>query len=174
MTRAMATTSGNAFMLMGRSKVPVIQDDAGQPFYGESYAFEPGRWDWLRDGGDGLIVAWGVMTHRALAAADAAADHGIEVGVVSVPSLDPPSEGTLARLRRAPWVVTVEDHWPATGLGGWLSFVCMQHGITPRMAHLGPTVLPFSGAADAVYRIMGLDPAGILACVERMAGQATG
>ena len=169
MTRHMATTPGNVFMLMGRSKVPVIQDEAGEPFYGEGYAISPGAWDWLREGRDGLIVAWGVMTWRALAAAREAAQDGIDVGVVSIPSLDQPSDDTLAKLRRAPWVVTVEDHWAHTGIGGWLSFVCMQHGITPRMAHLGPTELPFSGAANDVYAIMGLDAAGILVAVRRMA-----
>jgi transketolase len=169
MTRYMATTSGNMFMLMGRSKVPVIQNDRGEPFFGEAYHVEPGAWDWLREGGDGLIVAWGVMTWRALAASVEAQKHGIEVGVVSIPSLDPPSEGTLARLRQVPWVVTVEDHWAETGIGGWLSFLCMTNGITPRMASLGPTALPFSGAADDVYRLMGMDAAGILACVKRMA-----
>lgn len=169
MTRSMATMPGNVFMLMGRSKLPVIQNDAGEPFYGAAYEFASGAWDWLREGRDGLIAAWGAMTSRALAAAAEAEQHGLAVGVVSIPSLDQPSDGTLARLRQMPWVVTVEDHWTQTGIGGWLSFLCMQHGITPRMAHLGPTELPFSGAANEVYAIMGLDSAGILAAVRRMA-----
>ena len=169
LTRSMATTPGSVFMLMGRSKVPVIQDAVGEPFYGEGYAFTPGRWDWLRAGRDGLIVSWGVMTWRALAAAQQAEQLGIDVGVVSIPSLDQPTADTLARLRQAPWLVTVEDHWADTGVGGWLSFLCMRHGLTPRMTHLGPTELPFSGAANDVYAIMGLDAAGILAAVRRMA-----
>lgn len=169
MTRHMATTSGNVFMLMGRSKVPVIQDEAGGPYFGEAYRVTPGAWDWLREGRDGLIAAWGVMTWRALAAAQQAEQHGLDVGVVSIPSLDEPSADTLVRLRRSPWVVTVEDHWAGTGIGGWLSFLCMRHGITPRMKHLGPTELPFSGAANDVYAIMGLDAAGILAAVRRLA-----
>ena len=169
MTRSMATTSGNTFMVMGRSKVPVIQNALGQPFFDESYVCSPGAWDWLREGGDGLIVAWGVMTHRALAAAVAAEQDGLDVGVVSIPSLDPPSEATLTMLRQVPWVVTVEDHWAETGVGGWLSFLCMQHGITPRVRHLGPTDLPFSGAPNDVFAIMGLDATGILEAVRRMA-----
>lgn len=169
MTRSMATTPGSVFMLMGRSKIPVLQDEAGEPFFGAGYTFTPGAWDWLREGRDGLIAAWGVMTWRALAAAEQAEQHGIDVGVVSIPSLEPPSHDTLTRLRRAPWVVTVEDHWAETGIGGWLSVLCMRHGITPRMTHLGPTELPFSGAANDVYAIMGLDAAGILAAVRRMA-----
>lgn len=175
MTRSMAKTPGSVFMVMGRSKLPVIQDEAGEPFFGEGYDVTPGTWDWLREGHDGLIVAWGAMTWRALAAASDAAQDGLAVGVVSIPTLDQPSDDTLAKLRRAPWVVTVEDHWPHTGIGGWLSFLCMQRGITPRMSHLGPTELPFSGAANDVYAIMGLDPEGILAAVRRMAAtDATG
>ena len=174
MTRSMATTAGNVFMVMGRSKLPVIQNDAGEPFYGEAYAFTPGAWDWLREGRDGLIVAWGAMTSRALAAAHRAGQHGLAVGVVSIPSLDQPSGATLAKLRQVPWVVTVEDHWAETGIGGWLSFVCMKHGITPRMTHLGPTELPFSGAANDVYGIMGLDAAGILAAVRHLATPSSG
>lgn len=169
MVRAMARMPGNVFMLMGRSKVPVLQDGAGEPFFGAGYTFTPGAWDWLREGRDGLIAAWGVMTWRALAAARAAERDGLSVGVVSIPSLDPPSEATLERLRGVPWLVTVEDHWAETGIGGWLSVLCMRHGITPRMTALGPTELPFSGAADDVYAVMGLDEAGILGAVRRLA-----
>jgi transketolase len=169
LTRYMATTAGNMFMLMGRSKVPVILDKEGHPFYGETYVFKPGEWDWLREGDAGLIAAWGTMTSRALAAADEAKKYGIEVGVVSIPSLDQPSPNTLTKLRQVPWVITVEDHWAETGIGGWLSFLCMKHHITPRVTNLGATELPFSGSANDVYSLMGLNHQGILACIKEMA-----
>lgn len=170
MTRAMASTPGSAFMLMGRSKVPVLTLGDGTPRFGSGYAFESGDWDTLRRGDDGLVVAWGAQSAWALAAADAAAaELGIEVGVVSIPSLAAPSSAALAAVGAPPWVITVDDHWPDTGVGAWFTLQCLDHGIAlPRLERLGPRTLPFSGAAKEVYALMGIDADGILGAIRRM------
>ena len=171
MTRYMAGTRGRMFMLMGRSKTPVLEGAAGVPCFGSDYAFTPGAWDVLRTGRDGLVVSWGAMSARALAAADRAADAGIDVGVISIPSLAPPTKDSMATVGSPPWVITVEDHWPDTGVGAWFALTCLDRGVpVPRLERMGATALPFSGAAKDVYGLMGLDADGILARIVQMQG----
>jgi len=169
MTRHMVATPGLAFMLMGRSKVPVLAGPDGAPRFGADYAFEPGAWELLRPGDDGLVVAWGAQCAWALAAAgEARRELGIEVRVIAIPSLAAPSPAALACVGTPPWVVTLDDHWPDTGVGAWFALRCLEHGIAlPRLERLGPTRLPFSGAAREVYALLGLDAAGVLAAIRR-------
>lgn len=66
-------------------------------------------------------------------------------------------------------VITVDDHWPDTGVGAWFTLQCLDHGIAlPRQERLGPRTLPFSGAAKEVYALMGIDADGILGAIRRM------
>ena len=51
---------GMFFLAMGRSKLPVISDEDGKPFFGDDYRFEIGRGDWLRNGSEGAVVVNGV------------------------------------------------------------------------------------------------------------------
>ncbi len=173
MTRWMAATPGMAFQLMGRSKTPVLTDERGEARFGADYRFAPGAWETLRRGDDGLVVTWGVQGAWALAAAEAArAELGLEVGVLSIPSLAPPTPEALAAVGNPPWIVTVDDHWPDTGVGAWFALRCLEHGIAlPRLERLGPASLPFSGAAKEVYGLLGLDAVGILAAIRRQAGR---
>ncbi len=169
MTRHMAATRGRMFMLMGRSKTPVLEDAAGVARFGSEYAFTPGAWDVLRTGRDGLVVSWGAMSAHALAAAERAADTGIDVGVIAIPSLAPPTDDAMAAIGSPPWVITVEDHWPDTGVGAWFALTCLDRGLAlPRLERMGATTLPFSGAAKHVYGLMGLDRDGILARIMQM------
>jgi transketolase len=164
MTRYMAGTCGRMFMLMGRSKTPVLHDAAGAARFGSGYRFAPGTWDVLRPGRDGLVVSWGAMSAQALAATERAAGAGLDVGVISIPSLAAPIEGALDAVGSPPWVITVEDHWTDTGVGAWFALTCLDHGLRlPRLERMGATRLPFSGAAKDVYGLMGLDADGILA-----------
>lgn len=56
---------------------------------------DPGRARLLRDGGDALLVVYGPMVDIGLQAAEAAAEHGIEVAVLDLVSLAPLDEATL-------------------------------------------------------------------------------
>ena len=171
MTRWMASTPGMAFQLMGRSKTTVLVDAHGEPRFGADYTFRPGTWEKLRSGGDGLVVTWGVQSAWALAAADAACNElGIEVAVLSIPSLTEPTDAALASVGSPPWVVTVDDHWPDTGVGSWFAQRCHDSGVVlPQLQRLGPTAWPFSGAAKDVYGLVGVDVQGILTAIRRQA-----
>jgi len=77
-----------------------------------------GRADVKRPGRDLTIVAWSLMVHEALKAAEALADEGIEAEVLDPRTLDPfdweALYGSVARTRRC---VVAEEGWRTLGVG---------------------------------------------------------
>ncbi|WP_338305263.1 transketolase C-terminal domain-containing protein, partial [Bradyrhizobium ottawaense] len=62
--------------------VPLVLDEY-------NYRFELGKAALLRDGGDVLIISSGIMTMRALEAAQALSDDRIDAAVLHVPTIKP-------------------------------------------------------------------------------------
>ncbi len=78
---------------------------------------ELGRCEWLREGTDGTIVAFGAMLEQALAAADTLAGE-LSVGVVNARFVKPIDEAMVAQsLSDGRFVVTVEEGCHAAGFG---------------------------------------------------------
>ncbi len=76
-----------------------------------------GRCEWLREGTDGTIVAFGAMLEQALAAADSLA-HEMSVGVVNARFVKPiDAEMVALALSDGRFVVTVEEGCHAAGFG---------------------------------------------------------
>lgn len=79
-----------------------------------------GRLQQLREGEDIVIVATGL--HPIVAALRAAeilaTNHGVSIAVLNAHTLKPfDSSALCAAAERAKFVITVEEHWPAGGLG---------------------------------------------------------
>ena len=53
MVRFMAAAPGNIVLATGRSAVPIIADETGEPLFGGDYVFVYGKADWVRRGTDG-------------------------------------------------------------------------------------------------------------------------
>ena len=78
---------------------------------------ELGRCEWLREGTDGTIIAFGAMLEQALAAADALGDE-LSVGVINARFVKPIDIEMVARtLSDGRFVVTVEEGCHAAGFG---------------------------------------------------------
>lgn len=75
-----------------------IMRAASAVLYGEDYAFEYGKAEWLtaRDGNAAVIVTSGRAAHEALAASKKAAETGLAIGVVDMASYDPDTVLALA------------------------------------------------------------------------------
>lgn len=73
----------------------------------------------VREGGDCAILFHGSIAEEALDAATRLERSGIRAALVSVPCLQPlDEEALLSMLSGFPRVVTVEEHYAETGLGG--------------------------------------------------------
>jgi transketolase len=94
----------------------VSQDDNG---------FEIGKAIMLREPGDGLFITTGIMTQKAMEAANQLADEGIECGVLHMHTIKPLDEGALSTLiPSVQVVVTVEEHIRNGGLGSAVLEYC--------------------------------------------------
>ncbi|HET7560107.1 MAG TPA: transketolase C-terminal domain-containing protein [Limnochordia bacterium] len=140
---------GPVYMRITRDPSPVI-------FPGE-YAFRLGRAVELRTGADIALVATGVQTTRALAAADLLAAEGIAATVLHVPCLKPLDIEALVRVaERTNAIVTAEDHSIIGGLGGAVAEALAEHRPT-RLKRVGLSdTYAESGPNDALLEKYGL------------------
>lgn len=107
--RAVADIPGTVYVRLLRGNVPVELD--------ESYRFVPGKAAVLRPGGTIGIVSTGYMTGRALDAAHEAAVHGVQAGVLHVPTIKPfDTAGVLEFAGQYDRIIVAENHKTTGGL----------------------------------------------------------
>jgi transketolase len=153
MIRYVAATHGNFYVRMGRAKTPVLLGDDGQPFFGGSYEFKPGRADVLRTGARATVVASGAMVTYALRAIEAVGG-GIDLIVVS--SFIPfDYETVVASAKKTGRVVTVQDHNVDTGLGSYVQEALFEAGVLVPVKRMGVAAYQLSGTADELYEKAG-------------------
>ena len=118
---AAAALDGPVYMRLGRAPVPVI--------YGEGQEFALGKAQTLHAGNDVAIIASGIMTSRALAAAGALAEQGISARVLDMHTIKPLDlDAVQAAAAETGAIVTVEEHSIIGGLGGAVcEAVCELH-----------------------------------------------
>jgi pyruvate dehydrogenase E1 component beta subunit len=104
--------------------------------YGQTFEVPQGD-DWIvpigkakivRPGRDLTIATFSISVGRALEAAQALAQDGIEAEVIDLRSLRPLDTATVvASVKRTNRLVTVEEGWPVAGIGAELAAVMMEH-----------------------------------------------
>ena len=155
---------------MGRSKLPVVLGEDGEPYFGGGYEFRYGRFDRLRDGTGAVILALGALAGPACAAADALAAEGVRVAVGAVSCPLALGDADMDWAASAPVLLTVEDHSARSGLGlsvaGWLA----ERPLRPRLVRLGVTEYASSGASKELLAAANLDAVGIAAAVRTALG----
>lgn len=128
---AMADYPGPVYMRLQRGDVPVVLDPA-------EHRFAIGEAAPLRSGRDVGIVSTGLMTPRALAAADALGKAGISAGVLHVGTLKPFDGAALLEFAssvRA--IVTAENHVVTGGLGSLVAEAMFEAGSTKPLQRIG-------------------------------------
>lgn len=161
--RYIATRKGNFFVGMGRSKIPTVTDEQGNPFFAGAYAFEPGKADWVRNGEQGAILSYGAIFPEAFKArAKLTDDHGLSVALLNMASIKPLDVESILRAARTGLLVTVEDHNSDTGLGSRVATVLADNNIQCRLIRLGVKQYGLSGTPKALYAMEGIDSDGIV------------
>jgi transketolase len=155
----MARYKGPAYMRTSRPKTPVIYD-AGE-------SFEVGGSKVLRRGNndEAVVVAAGVTVFEALNAYDQLKADGIGITVVDAYSVQPVDAKTLVETARAAGgtIITVEDHYPAGGLGDAVSEAVAPAGFT--VHRLAVREMPRSGQPDELLDRYGISAGHIVAAV---------
>jgi transketolase len=154
---------GMTYMRTSRPKTPVI--------YTASTAFSIGGSAVLRESAQDLVavVTAGVTVFEALAAHDTLAREGIAVRVIDAYSVQPIDRATLLRAGRdcAGGLVTVEDHYPAGGLGDAVAEVVSSEGV--RVRRLAVREIPRSGAPEELLDRYGISARHIAEAVRSLA-----
>lgn len=157
-TRYISSNAGNFALIMGRSIIPVILGDNGQPFFGEGYSFKYGKMDVVRNGSDVAILSTGNMLTHALKGYDLLKKDGINPMLLNISC---PSDIDIEDLRLAAktgFIVTIEDHNIKTGVGTVIGSMLAENGITVKFRKLGAKSYNSSGKADELYKLAGLSP----------------
>ena len=106
----LAATDGPTYLRLLRGHVPTVLDEY-------DYTFQLGRAAELRTGRDVSFISTGLMTMRALAAAERLAADGVDVAVTHVPTIKPLDHAAIARAAGGGrLVVTLENHTIIGGL----------------------------------------------------------
>ena len=115
MVYAAAEYEGPVNIRMGRLDVETIFDE-------ETYDFQIGIANTVREGNDVTIAATGLMTYEAIKAADILAQEGISVRVINVVTIKPlDGETILKAAKETKFIITAEEHSVIGGLGSAVS-----------------------------------------------------
>lgn len=130
-TAAIAAHEGPVYMRLLRGVVPVLLDPV-------QYQFKLGTAQLLLDGADVAIISSGIMTGRALEAADRLAAEKIRAAVLHVSTIKPFDRAVVAALiARVPRVVTAENHVVTGGLASLVADLAVDERLNIRLKRVG-------------------------------------
>ncbi len=153
-TRWAAHHDGAVFLRLSRVGVPDILP--------ENHRFVAGKADRLNEGDDVTIIANGVLTHRALLAAQLLSQRGISARVLNMATVRPIDSGEIiAAAEETGAIITCEEHTVFGGLGSAVAEVVVQSCPVP-MKFLGvPGIFAPTGSANFLLDEFGMSPQGI-------------
>jgi transketolase len=161
-TPIIAAHQGPVYMRLLRGQVPLALDEYG-------YQFELGRAKMIRDGRDVLFISAGIMTMRALEAAQALQRDQVDVAVLHVPTLKPLDTETITReaAKSGRLVVVAENHSTIGGLGEAVAGVLMRAGVYPTFREIAlPDAFLDAGALPTLHERYGISTQALVTKVQ--------
>jgi transketolase len=149
---------GPVYIRTSRPKLPVL--------YENTERFPIGGLKVLRQGSNdtATVIAAGVTLYEALAAHDELKKDGIHIRVVDLYSLQPIDADTLITAgRETGRLITVEDHYPAGGLGDAVARAVAPAGLV--VTRLAVREIPRSGTPEELLDQYGISARHIVAAV---------
>ncbi len=159
MVPAMAAHTGPVYARLLRGKVPSVLTR-----HKPDYRFELGKAQMIREGADVLVISTGIMTMRALDAAEILAKDKVDVAVLHVPTIKPLDvETILKESGRGRLVVVAENHSTNGGLGEAVAKELLLAGLAPtfRMISLPDEFLE-AGALPTLHDLYGISTKGVV------------
>ena len=107
---------GPVYLRISRIAVPDIHDN--------NYNFRIGKGEILKNGSDVTIISTGIMTSRAIKAAELLSNDGISASVINMCSIKPIDRSIIVEAaKKTKHIVTAEEHTIIGGLGSAVSEV---------------------------------------------------
>jgi transketolase len=159
--RAAVQASGPIYIRFGKKPLPNLPGPR---------AFSFGKARILREGGDGAFIATGETVWRALAAAEALAQRGLSLAVVSMHTVKPLDAELVRELGRSvAAVVTVEEHCEHGGLGDACARVLLEAGLAPRFLVAAiPDEYTVTGSQEEILSHYGISESGLSRMMSRL------
>jgi transketolase len=161
LVEAAAAHDGMVYLRTLRQSTPVI--------YGNEESFHIGGSKVLRQTNDDrlTLVAAGATVHEALKAHEHLQRDGIPVRVIDAYSIKPIDARTLREAADATSaIVTVEDHYPAGGLGEAVLHALAERPVPVTILAVEKT--PMSGTGEELRDFTGISAAAIVKTIERL------
>jgi transketolase len=163
-----ATHPGPVYMRLLRGQVPLVLDEI------DGYRFELGKAKLLREGADVLVIASGLLTMRALEAAQVLAADKIGVAVVHCPTIKPLDEAAIVDAVRAKprLVVVAENHSVVGGLGEAVASALLRQRVQPAGFQLAglPDAFLDAGALPTLHDRYGISRDALAARIKGWLG----
>lgn len=152
---------GPVYMRFGRLAVPVFHNK-------DTYKFELGKGELLRDGKDVTIVATGLMVYEAIKAAEMLETEGISARVINIATIKPLDKDIITKAaRETGLIVTAEEHSVIGGLGSAVAD-CVTENCPVRVVKIGvQDVFGHSGPAAELLKEFGLSAENIVETVKK-------
>jgi transketolase len=132
----------------------------GSQSTGEARSLIPCKMDVRREGKHGLLVACGMMVPIAIEASDRLAQEGLRVGVVEMATVKPIDPALLDLARKAPVIVTAENHSIIGGLGSAVAELLAESDVKVRFDRVGVRdTFAEGGTTKFLFERYGLDAA---------------
>ena len=160
-TKAIADYDGPVYLRFGRPKVPV--------FIPEDMPFEIGKAIVLKEGSDVTIAATGHLVYKALEAADALAEKGINAEVINVHTIKPLDETTLLKsVAKTGCIVSAEEHNYLGGLGESISGMLARNNPSPQEFVAVNDTFGESGTPAELMTKYGIDTINVVEAAEKV------
>ena len=158
---ALAATPGPTYLRLLRGKVPTVLDEY-------DYRFEVGKAAELRTGGDVVMISTGLMTMRALAAAERLEADRVDAAVLHVPTIKPLDRAAILRAAGPDrLIVTLENHTVVGGLAEAVASCLAFAGVARRIVPIGlPDEFLAAGALPTLHHRYGLSTDAVVARID--------
>ncbi len=168
--RYVSKEEGNFLVVTGRTKNPIITDSKGQPYFSRDYTFKFGEIDVIREGKNGVIMAYGPTLELAINSWEELREQGITMDIWNVSA---PLAISLEDIEKAIFkspIFTLEDHLVYSGLGTTVGNLIAETGMGTIFRKIGVRDFAPSGSTQALYSAMGIDSASLTNEVKRTVG----
>ncbi len=143
----------------------------GVPLKNEFEEILLGKWEYLKEGKDGIIFAVGNRVYPAMEAALELKEEGIEVGVMNCRFIKPMDEEILEEVAKEyKWILTVEDGVLKGGFGTSVDLYFREKkNFKIKIYSLGypEEILP-QGDTKTIHKLYGIDKEGIIKKVKEI------
>lgn len=158
--RAVAEYNGPCYVRLGRSGVPIINDN-------KEYKFELGKGVQLKEGKDATIVATGIMVNAALEASELLTKEGINVSVINIHTIKPFDKKIITKAAKdTGLIITAEEHNIIGGLGSAVCEVVSENSPVPVLRVGIKDTFGESGKPDELLKAYGLTAENIVEAVK--------